>query len=139
MSAIPYWSDATPVISVVIAGIFDKKDFEDDVWYVEEKVLDGVDGQQLPQPPPSTYPRPRNLGALGPSFSRLSTTYAWLLDVDNDRVTARKRRVRARRPPGDDGPACSRHLRPLAEDGAGPAPSRSTTASSSSASCRCSS
>ncbi len=88
MSAIPFWSDATPVISVVISGIFDKKDFEDDVWYLEEKVLDASTGSSF-RTAPFYLSENAYLEALGPSFSRLSTTYAWLLDVDNDRVTAR--------------------------------------------------
>lgn len=88
MSAIPFWSDATPVISVVIAGIFEKNDFDDDVWYLEEKVLDASTGSSF-RTAAFYVSETGYLEALGPSFSRLSTTYAWLLDVDNDRVTAR--------------------------------------------------
>ena len=88
MSAIPFWSDATPVISVVIAGIFDKNDFDDDIWYLEEKVLDASTGSSF-RTAAFYLSETGYLDGLGPTFSRLSTTYAWLLDVDNDRVTAR--------------------------------------------------
>ena len=87
MSAIPFWSDATPVISVVVSGIFDKKDFDDDVWYLEEKVLDASTGSSF-RTAAFYVSETAYLEAVGPSFSRLSTTYAWLFDVDNDRVTA---------------------------------------------------
>ena len=88
MSAIPFWSDATPVVSVVIAGVFDKKNFEDDVWYLEEKVLDASTGSSF-RTAAFYVSETAYLEALGPSFGRLSTTYAWLLDADTDRVTAR--------------------------------------------------
>ncbi len=88
MSAIPFWSDATPVISVVVTGIFDKKDFEDDVWYLEDKVLDAATGSSF-RTAAFYVSEAAYLEALGPSFSRLATTYAWLLDIDNDRVTSR--------------------------------------------------
>ena len=91
LSAIPFWSDKTPVITVVISGIFDKKDFDDDVWYLENKVLDAATGKSFRT---AAFYISENayLNVLGPSFNRLVTNYAWLLDVDTDRINARNAR-----------------------------------------------
>ena len=87
MSAVPFWSDATTAVSIVVAGVFDKKNFDDDVWYLEEKVLDAATGSTF-RTAAFYVSEAAYLDLLGPAFSRLSTTYTWLLDVDTDRIGA---------------------------------------------------
>ena len=88
LSAVPYWTDITPHVSIVISGIFDKNDFDDQIWYLEERVLDSLTGKNF-RTAAFFVSETAFLDVLGPAFSKLDSTYAWLLDVDPKRLNGR--------------------------------------------------
>ena len=85
--AVPPWKDTTPYITVVVTGVFERKDPGDEFWYMERSVLQSATGPSF-----RTVPFHVAEGAffevLGPSFRRMESTYAWLLAVDIGRVNA---------------------------------------------------
>ena len=87
MSAVPYWTDLMPYVSLVVSGIFEKKDFEDDIWYLEERVLDASTGKSF-RTGAFFVSEKAYLDVLGPAFRKLDTNFAWLLDVDLGRIDA---------------------------------------------------
>ena len=86
-SAIPHWEDAIPYASVIVSGIVQKNDPSDEIWYLEEAVLNAATGPSFNTVPfyisEDTFMR-----VLGPAFRNMDSDYAWLLAVDPGRINA---------------------------------------------------
>ena len=88
MSAVPFWDDTTPHVTVTISGIFVRDDPDADIWQLETRVLQAATGPSF-RTLPFHIQQQTYLQILGPSLRKLDSTYAWLLVVDTGRVHAR--------------------------------------------------
>ena len=88
LSAVPYWTDVTPYARVVISGIFERDDPDNEFWHMDGTVFQ-----------PSTWSSFRTspffvsegtlMEVLGGAFKNMDSTYAWHLSVDPTRLNAR--------------------------------------------------
>ena len=86
LSVVPAWESGTPYARVVISGLFQRDDPDAEIWYLDDRVLKS--GTTLTvNTAPFFISKNSFLGVLGPAFSDLKSTYAWLLDVDTDLLT----------------------------------------------------
>ena len=87
LSTVPYWEDAIPYASVVVAGIFERNDGNDEIWHLDETILKAVTSGNFRTVPvfisESTF-----MEELGGAFRDLDSTYAWLLSVDPGKLNA---------------------------------------------------
>ena len=74
--------------TVVISGVFERSDPQEDIWFLEQRVLHEATGPSF-RTAPLYIEEEAFLGVIGPSFRRMEATYAWLLMVDTGRLTAR--------------------------------------------------
>ena len=86
--AVPHWEDVIPYATVVVSGVFERKNPEDELWYLEREVLNAATGPSFRTVPFFVSER-AFLEVLGPAFRRMDSTYVWLLAVEPERVTAR--------------------------------------------------
>ena len=87
LSLVPYWEDAMPYARVVISGVFQRDDPENEFWYLYKRALQA--GTTLTvRAVPLFISEETYLGMMGPAFSNVESTYAWLLDVDTERLNA---------------------------------------------------
>ena len=91
MSAVPFWDDTTPHVTVTISGIFTRNDPAADIWQLESRVLQAATGPSF-RTLPFHIQQESYLNILGPSLRKLDSTYAWLLVVDTGKVHARNAR-----------------------------------------------
>ena len=89
--AVTSWEDERPSVNVLVSGIFSRNDPQDVTWHLESEVLSGALGPNF-QVLPFFISQEAYLDVLGPSFSRMESTYAWLLTVDADRLDSRNSR-----------------------------------------------
>ena len=87
LSVVPFWTDAIPYASVIVAGIFDKNDPGEEFWHLDDTILRGSTAVNFRAVPffltESTY-----MDVLGGAFPDLDSTYAWLLEVDTGKLNA---------------------------------------------------
>ncbi len=88
LAAAPPWNAALPYVTVVVSGVFQRKNPRDEFWYLEESVLESATGPSF-RTVPLHIPEKSFMELLGPSLPKMDTTYAWLLAVDIGRVNAR--------------------------------------------------
>ncbi len=91
MSAVPFWDDTIPYVTVAVSGIFVRNDPSADLWQLERRVLQAATGSSF-RTLPLHISQDTYLGLLGPSLRKLDSTYAWLLVVDTERLHARNAR-----------------------------------------------
>ena len=86
--AVPPSDEAVPYVNVVISGVFERKRPADaEFWYLDQEVVQARTGGTFRTIPFYIHER-AFMEVLGPSFRRMEGTYAWLLDLDVDRVNA---------------------------------------------------
>ena len=88
LSAVPYWEDATPYARVVISGLFDRNDPDDEFWELNE----GVFRTSLSGPLrilPFHISETTFMDVLGGAFRDMDSTYGWLLSVDRNKLNSR--------------------------------------------------
>ncbi len=86
--AVSYWEDDTPYVPVVVSGIFERNDPEEEFWYLEESVLEAATGPSFKTVPFYISER-AYMEVLGPAFRKMDSIYAWLLATDTGRLNAR--------------------------------------------------
>ena len=74
--------------TLVISGVFERRDPQEDIWFLEQRVLQEATGPSF-RTAPLYIAEEAFLGVIGPYFRRTEATYAWLLPVDTGRLTAR--------------------------------------------------
>ena len=86
--AVPPSDEETPHVNVVISGVFERNGPVDtEFWYLDQEVLQALTGGAF-RTIPFYIPERSFMEVLGPAFRRMEGTYAWLLDLDVDRVNA---------------------------------------------------
>ena len=86
--AVTPWQDDITSVVVVIAGLFQRNDPGEEVWYLVGDVLEATTGPNF-RTVPFFISEEAFLEVLGPSFRRMNGTYAWLLQVEQGRLSAR--------------------------------------------------
>lgn len=87
LSSVPYWQDSIPYATVIVSGIFEKKDSNDEIWYLDDRILRGPVSGGF-RSVPFMLTEKAYMEVLGVAFGDLDTSYAWLLSVDPDRIDA---------------------------------------------------
>ena len=85
--AVPHWEDAHPFVTVVISGVFQRNDPQDEFWYLEQNVL-----QDATRAFPTVgfhVSQGAFMDVLGTSFVRMNSVHAWRLVVDTSRIDSR--------------------------------------------------
>ena len=88
LSVVPHWEDAIPYVDVVISGIFSKNDPGEDIWHIDEGVLQAATRSNF-RTVPFFVSEKAYIEVIGAALPDLDSTYAWLLDVDTGRLDAR--------------------------------------------------
>ena len=87
LAAVPYWSDTSPFIHVVIAGTFTRDAPEDEFWYLDDKIFQAATARSFETLP--FYLTERTYyEALGDTFRQMDSVFSWLLMVDTGRLDA---------------------------------------------------
>ncbi len=87
LSAVPYWQDATPYMSVTVTGLYTRNDPEDLIWQLNDRTFHSFTSGHF-----STVPflvsQDTFLRGVGKAFPDMDSTYGWLLLVEPDRLSS---------------------------------------------------
>ncbi len=87
LSAVQTSTVGIPYISVVISGLFERRDPSNSLWRLDDEVLRSTVGSGF-NTVPFFIPQETFLGVMGQSLPQMSSTYGWLLNVDASRITS---------------------------------------------------
>ena len=88
LAAVPYWSDTSPFIHVMITGTFTRNQPEDEFWYLDEKIFQAATARSF-QTLPFYLTERAYYEVLGDTFRQLDSVFSWLLMVDAGTLDAR--------------------------------------------------
>ena len=87
LSAVPYWHDATPYMSVTVTGLYTRNDPDDLIWELNDRTFHSFMSGNF-----STVPflvsQETFLRGVGKAFPDMDSTYGWLLLVEPDRLSS---------------------------------------------------
>ena len=87
LSAVPYWNDATPYMSVTVTGLYTRNDPDDLIWELNDRTFHSFTSGHF-----STVPflvsQDTFLRGVGKAFPDMDSTYGWLLLVEPDRLSS---------------------------------------------------
>ena len=87
LSAVPYWQDATPYMSVTVTGLYTRNDPDDLIWELNDRTFHSFTSGHF-----STVPflvsQDTFLRGVGKAFPDMDSTYGWLLLVEPDRLSS---------------------------------------------------
>ena len=87
LSAVPFWDDAIPYASVVVSGIFQRDEPDNEIWHMERGVFQAATRQSFRAVP--FYLSERSfMEVLGGAFRNMDSVYSWLLAVDTSKLNA---------------------------------------------------
>ena len=88
LSTVPFWTDAIPYATAIISGVFEPRNPQEEIWYLDERVLQGPTSRGF-RAVPFFLTEKAYMEVLGAAFRNMDSTYGWLLDVDTGRLNAR--------------------------------------------------
>ena len=94
LSAVPHWDDAIPYARVVISGVFQRDDPDDPFWRMEDEIFRFATAIGF-RTVPFFLSEDVYMDVLGGGFRDMNSAYAWLLDVDVERINASNSRQAA--------------------------------------------
>ena len=87
LSAVPFWDEHVPYADVTITGIFERNNPDDAIWHMHDTSFAAATATNFRAVPfylsEQTY-----MERLGATFTRMDSTYVWLLDVEPGRLNA---------------------------------------------------
>ena len=86
-AAVPYWSDSSPYIHVVIAGTFTRNDPEHEYWHLDDRILRAATARSF-QTLPFYVSEKAYYEVVGGTFRQMDSTFGWLLMVDAGKLNA---------------------------------------------------
>ncbi len=87
LSAVPYWQDATPYMSVSIVGLFSRNDPDDLIWELNDTTFHSFNSGNFATVP-FLVSEETFLRGVGKAFPDMDSTYGWLFLVDPDRLSS---------------------------------------------------
>ena len=87
LSSIPHWVDATPYASVVVSGIYRRKDPDHPLWRLDDEIFHTFASGSFVAVP-LLVSEDTLLRGLGGVFADMDTSYGWMLMVDTERLRA---------------------------------------------------
>ena len=88
MAAVPYWSDSSPFIHIVITGTFTRNDPDDEFWYLNDRIFLAATARSF-QTLPFYLTEQAYYEVLGDTFRQMDSVFGWLLMIDTDALNAR--------------------------------------------------
>ena len=88
LANVPYWSDSSPFIHVVITGTFTPDDPGDEIWHLNESVFLASTANTF-RTLPFYVSEKAYFEVVGDTFRQMDSVYSWLLMVDTGRLNAR--------------------------------------------------
>ena len=86
-AAVPYWSDSSPYIHVVITGTFARDDPDHEYWHLDDKILRAATARTF-QTLPFYVSEKAYYEVLGATFRQMDSTFGWLLMTDAGKLNA---------------------------------------------------
>ena len=87
VSAVPFWDETVPYATVVISGLFQRDEPDNEIWHMERGVFNAATGASFKTLP--FYISERSfMEVLGGAFRNMDSVYAWLLVVDAGTLNA---------------------------------------------------
>ena len=87
LSAVPYWQDATPYMSVTITGLYNRTDPDDLIWELNDRTFHSFTSGNFATVPflvsEDTFMR-----GVGKAFPDMDSTYGWLILVDPEKLSS---------------------------------------------------
>ena len=87
LSAVPYWQDATPYLSVTVTGLYTRNDPDDLIWELNDRTFHSFTSGNFATVP-FLVSRDTFLRGVGKAMPDMDSTYGWLLLVDPDRLSS---------------------------------------------------
>ena len=88
LAAVPYWSDSSPFIHVVITGTFTRNNPDDEFWYLNDRIFNAATARSF-QTLPFYLSERAYYEVLGDTFRQLDSVFSWLLMMDTGALNAR--------------------------------------------------
>ena len=86
-AAVPYWSDSSPYIHVVITGTFTRDDPDHEYWHLDDRILRAATARTF-QTLPFYVSEKAYYEVLGGAFRQMDSTFGWLLMTDSGKLNA---------------------------------------------------
>ncbi|MCY4652220.1 MAG: hypothetical protein OXC95_03540, partial [Dehalococcoidia bacterium] len=87
LSAVPYWQDATPYMSVTITGLYSRNDPDELVWELNDRTFHSFTSGNFVTVP-FLVSEDTLLRGVGKAFPDMDSTYGWLLVVNPDKLSS---------------------------------------------------
>ena len=88
LAAVPYWSDSSPFIHVVITGTFTRNEPEHEFWYLNDRIFKAATVRSF-ETLPFYITEKAYYEVLGETFDQMDSVFSWLLMIDTGRLHAR--------------------------------------------------
>ena len=88
LSSVPYWDDATPFTGVVVSGVFERNNPDDEFWHLDDTIFKASTSGSF-RAIPFYITEKTFMEVLGVAFPDMDSTYGWLLQVDQSKLNAR--------------------------------------------------
>ena len=87
LSAVPYWQDATPYMSVTITGLYTRNDPDELVWELNDRTFHSFTSGNF-NTVPFLVSEETFLRGVGKAFPDMDSTYGWVLVVNPDKLSS---------------------------------------------------
>jgi ABC-type lipoprotein release transport system permease subunit len=88
IAAVPHWTDRTPYLHVVITGLFERNEPQDEFWHMDDALVRNATSGGSFRTVPFFISDVAFFDVLGQAFPDMDSTYIWLLKVDTDKLDA---------------------------------------------------
>ena len=87
LSAVPYWHDATPYLSVTVTGLYTRNDPDDLIWELNDRTFHSFTSGNFVTMP-FLVSRDTFLRGVGRALPDMDSTYGWLLLVEPEKLSS---------------------------------------------------
>ncbi|MDP6453552.1 MAG: hypothetical protein QF898_09620, partial [SAR202 cluster bacterium] len=87
MSIVPYWSDYATHATVVITGLYERNDPDNEFWHLTDRIFQGATSGNF-RTVPFMVTEQTYFDVLGATFRQMDSTYGRLLYVDRAKLTS---------------------------------------------------
>ncbi|MCH7786472.1 MAG: FtsX-like permease family protein, partial [Chloroflexi bacterium] len=84
----PSWDDATPYASVIVSGVFERNNPDEEFWYLDDTIFKSSTSGSF-RAIPFFVTEKAFMEVIGTAFPDMDSAYGWLLQVDESKLNAR--------------------------------------------------